>query len=493
LYATEQEAANVKSQIRREAEKAKGGRNSKAKKSKATKMSAAELQKQADLDLANGTSKNMAAATRFRADKVNLEELVKGVEDLMELGSTPEVVNDHIALVIARWTLNHEHTVEYLKLVPEAEADTIRTGMVCLRAKFDEHRKAAKRYAKAWAKRALASPEVPPPPLSTDWVPTPVGQCTRTELEMIMTRSLSRCAIHIGKMKLYANDLVANARTKKRAEELMMVIRAGEKERASHARVAWDYLSPANTNYESLRRRLEADELEAKTILDKAALPGYDDEAKKIYDKAVNSLEIDKVELRSSVRATKPVGDRYGWTEEQLKQQEATNVKSQVRREAEKAKGGKNSKATKMSAAELQGQADLDLANKNQASASELQKQADLEYANKNQASAAELQKQADLDLANGASKNMAAATRFRADKVNLEELVKGVEDLMELGSTPEVVNDHIAMVNYDSVRRRLEADEHEAKKIYDKAVNALEIVKASVGSIGSGNNRAQS
>jgi hypothetical protein len=141
-------------------------------------------------------------------------------------------------------------------------------------------------------------------------------------------------------------------------------------------------------------------------------------------------------------------------------EQEAANVKSQIRREAEKAKGGRNSKAKKSKATKM---------------------------------SAAELQKQADLDLANGTSKNMAAATRFRADKVNLEELVKGVEDLMELGSTPEVVNDHIAMVNYDSVRRRLEADEHEAKKIYDKAVNALEIVKASVGSIGSGNNRAQS
>jgi hypothetical protein len=43
------------------------------------------------------------AGNKFLADKTNLEELLKELEDHLELGSTPEAVNEHVALIISHW------------------------------------------------------------------------------------------------------------------------------------------------------------------------------------------------------------------------------------------------------------------------------------------------------------------------------------------------------------------------------------------------------
>jgi hypothetical protein len=84
-------------------------------------------------------------------------------------------------------------------------------------------------------------------------------------------------------MKLTTDNLCKNAKTNRRAQELLNLVRTGEEGRTRNARVAMEYLNAANPNYDALRKRLEAEELEAKCTI----------------DKAVNALEIVKASVSS--------------------------------------------------------------------------------------------------------------------------------------------------------------------------------------------------
>jgi hypothetical protein len=221
------------------------------------------------------------AGNKFLADKANLEELLKELEDHLELGSAPEAVNGHVALIISHWVPIHEHTLTYIGLLTEAEANEIRSERVALREAFEVLRKSAKKYSKAWAKRALVAPYKAdaPPPLNSDkdWQPKPMSQCTQLERDTIVARSVSRCTISVsrctisvGEMKLTADNLCKNAKTYRRAQELLNLVRTGKEGRARNARVAMEYLNAANPNYDALRKRLEAEEQEAKCTIDKA-------------------------------------------------------------------------------------------------------------------------------------------------------------------------------------------------------------------------------
>jgi hypothetical protein len=227
------------------------------------------------------------ACNEFLADRTNLEELIKELEDLLELGSTPEAVHGHEALIISLWAPVHARTLTYIGHLSEAESNEVKNERVALKRAFEVLRKSAKRYSKAWAKRALdVTYEMSaPPPLSSnkDWKPKPMSQCTQSELEAIVARSVSRCTISVGEMKLSTDTLCRDARTNRKAQELLSLARNSEEGRARNARVAMEYLNAANPNYDALRRRLQAEELEAKCII----------------DKAVNALEVVKARVGS--------------------------------------------------------------------------------------------------------------------------------------------------------------------------------------------------
>jgi hypothetical protein len=227
------------------------------------------------------------AGNEFLADKTNLEELIKELEDHLELGSTPEAVNGHEALIISLWAPVHARTLTYIGHLSEAEANEIKNERVALKRTFEVLRKSAKRYSKAWAKRALdVTYEMSaPPPLSSDkdWKPKPMSQCTQSEREAIVARSVSRCTISVREMKLSTDTLCRDARTNRRAQELLNLAKNSEEGRARNARVAMEYLNAANPNYDALRRRLQAEELEAKCTI----------------DKAVNALEVVKASVGS--------------------------------------------------------------------------------------------------------------------------------------------------------------------------------------------------
>jgi hypothetical protein len=150
----------------------------------------------------------------------------------------------------------------------------IASERVTLREAFEVLRKSAKKYSKAWAKRALVAPYKAdaPPPLNSDkdWRPKPMSQSTQLERDTIVARSVSRCTISVGEMKLTTANLCKNAQTNRRAQELLNLVRTSEEGRARNARVAIKYLNAANPNYDALRKRLEADEQEAKCTIDKA-------------------------------------------------------------------------------------------------------------------------------------------------------------------------------------------------------------------------------
>jgi hypothetical protein len=220
-------------------------------------------------------------------DKTHLEDLLKELENHFELGSTPEVINENVASIISNWTPIHARTITYIGLVTEAEANIIKSERVAFKNTFEEHRKSAKKYSKAWAKRALVAPYEMniPPPLNSDkdWRPKPMSQCTQLERDIIVARSVSRCTISVGEMKLHTDNLCKDAKTNRRAQELLNLVRTGEAGRARNARVALEYLNAANPNYNNMRRRLEAEEQEAKCTI----------------DKAVNALEIVKASVGS--------------------------------------------------------------------------------------------------------------------------------------------------------------------------------------------------
>jgi hypothetical protein len=226
------------------------------------------------------------ACNEFLADRTNLEELIKELEDLLELGSTPEAVHGHEALIISLWSPVHARTLTYIGHLSEAESDKVKNERVTLLRAFEVLRKSAKRYSKAWAKQALdVTYEMSAPPLSSnkDWKPKPMSQCTQSEREAIVSRSVSRCTISVGEMKLAADTLCRDARTNRKAQELLNMARNSEEGRTRNARVALEYLNAANPNYDALRRRLQAEELEAKCI----------------KDKAVNALEVVKASVGS--------------------------------------------------------------------------------------------------------------------------------------------------------------------------------------------------
>jgi hypothetical protein len=196
------------------------------------------------------------------ADKTNLEELIKELEDLLELGSTPEAVHGHEALIISLWAPVHARTLTYIGHLSEAESNEVKNERVALKRAFEVLKKSAKRYSKAWAKRALdVTYEMSaPPPLSSnkDWKPKPMSQCTQSEREAIVSRSVSRCTISVGEMKLAADTLCRDARTNRKAQELLNMARNSEEGRTRNARVALEYLNAANPNYDALRRRLQS-------------------------------------------------------------------------------------------------------------------------------------------------------------------------------------------------------------------------------------------
>jgi hypothetical protein len=207
------------------------------------------------------------AGNKFLADKANLEELLKELEYHLELGSAPEAVNGHVALIISNRVPIHAHTLTYIGLLTEAEANKIRSERVAFKETFEELRKSAKNYSKAWAKRALVAPYKAdaPPPLNSDkdWQPKPMSQCTQLERDTIVARSVSRSTISVGEMKLNADNLCKTAKTNRRAQELLNLVRTGEEGRARNTRVALAYLNASNPNYDAMRRRLEAEEQEA--------------------------------------------------------------------------------------------------------------------------------------------------------------------------------------------------------------------------------------
>jgi hypothetical protein len=81
------------------------------------------------------------AGNEFLADKTNLKELIKELEDHLELGSTPEAVNRHEALIISLWAPVHARTLTYIGHLTEAEANEIRKERVTLKRAFEVLRK----------------------------------------------------------------------------------------------------------------------------------------------------------------------------------------------------------------------------------------------------------------------------------------------------------------------------------------------------------------
>jgi hypothetical protein len=107
------------------------------------------------------------------------------------------------SLIISLWAPVHERTLTYIGHLTEAEANEIRTERVALKRALEILRKSAKRYSKAWAKRALdvTYEAGAPPPLSSDkdWQPKPMSQCTQLERDTIVARSVSSLHFPLGK------------------------------------------------------------------------------------------------------------------------------------------------------------------------------------------------------------------------------------------------------------------------------------------------------
>jgi hypothetical protein len=165
----------------------------------------------------------------------------------------------------------------------------------------------------------------------------------------------------------------------------------------------------------------------------------------------------DNNSLRSSRRPPQGTIVRYGWTEAQIKEQEAANAKSKQRREAEKlavlARRKTTTSINKVMSTSSKTDERVEGAGASTGAVNKAPKESLVMQdpnATKEPMVVGEFEK---LTFSSVSSEGVEgdqnghpnakdiAGNKFLADKTNLEELLKELEDHLELGSTPEAVN----------------------------------------------------